>query len=110
MTENAQPATCAACDGRAPALQGEPLARLHGGLDCAWRLVDEHYLERDFRFVDFKSALAFVNRTGELAERLGHHPDIQLSWGRVRLRVWTHKSRGLTHTDFVLARQIDDLV
>lgn len=74
-----------------------------------WRVVDEHHLERVFLFPDFQSALAFVNSVGELAEQQGHHPDLLLSWGRVEVRIWTHKIDGLTESDFVLAAKIDRL-
>jgi len=52
-------------------------------------------------------SLAFVNRIGELAERVGHHPDVALSWGKVRLDLWTHKIDGLSEADFVLAAKCD---
>ena len=59
-----------------------------------WRVVDEHYLECTFKFKNFREALAFTNRIGELAEEQGHHPDIYLSWGRVGIKIWTHKIDG----------------
>ena len=71
--------------------------------------MDEHHLEKEYRFPDFRSALAFTNRLGDLAEREFHHPDIHLAWGRVRLEIWTHKIRGLTESDFVLAAKADAL-
>jgi 4a-hydroxytetrahydrobiopterin dehydratase len=108
MTE-ANVERCLPCDGGVPSLKGEDLARRRGDLAEAWRIVDEHHLERDYRFRNFRSALAFTNVVGELAETLGHHPDISLGWGRVRLTIWTHKSGGLTDADFTLARQIDGL-
>ena len=70
----------------------------------------EHHLEKEFLFRDFVSALAFVNRVGELAEREGHHPDVHLAWGKVRLTLWTHKIDGLTESDFVLAAKADTLL
>jgi 4a-hydroxytetrahydrobiopterin dehydratase len=71
--------------------------------------VAEHHLERVFRFADFRSALAFTNQVGELAEREQHHPDIHLAWGKVKLRIWTHKIDGLTESDFILAAKVDAL-
>ena len=59
------------------------------------------------RFPDFKEALAYTNRVGELAESVGHHPDIHLAWGKVRLIVWTHKIDGLNEADFVFAAKAD---
>ena len=81
------------------------LADLGGG----WRVVDDHHLEREYRFRNFRQALAFTNRVGELAEDVGHHPDIELAWGRVKLTVFTHKIDGLHETDFVFAAKAERL-
>ena len=58
---------------------------------------------------NFREALAFTNKVGELAELQGHHPDIGLAWGRVKVTSWTHKIDGLSESDFVLAAKIDRL-
>lgn len=100
---------CVPCRGGVPPLAGRELADLQAALGGDWRTVDEHHLEKEFGFEDFRSALDFTNRVGELAEEQGHHPDIYLSWGRVRTRIWTHKIDGLTESDFVLAAKIDEL-
>ena len=70
-------------------------------------MIDHHHLERSFTFPNFQTALDFVNRVGGLAEEQGHHPDLYLSWGRVGIKIWTHKIDGLTESDFVLAAKID---
>jgi 4a-hydroxytetrahydrobiopterin dehydratase len=67
-------------------------------------------LQREFQFADFAEALAFVNRVGELAEREGHHPDIELHWNRVTLRWWTHVKDAVTGRDYELAALSNDLV
>ena len=72
-------------------------------------MQNDHHLHRVFSFPDFKSALAFVNRVGDVAEQQGHHPDIHLSWGKVRLEIWTHKIDGLHDSDFILAAKADRL-
>jgi len=100
---------CVPCRGGVPSLAGRELADLQAALGGGWRTVDEHHLEKEFGFEDFRSALDFTNRVGELAEEQGHHPDIYLSWGRVRIQIWTHKIDGLTESDFVLAAKIDEL-
>ena len=64
-------------------------------------------LKREFRFPDFKSALEFVNRIGEKAEAAGHHPDLELAWGRVTVRLTTHSAGGVTEDDLALAETID---
>jgi 4a-hydroxytetrahydrobiopterin dehydratase len=74
-----------------------------------WQIFEEHHIVRSLKFPDFKSALAFANRVGELAEQQGHHPDILLAWGKVEITLWTHAVDGLTESDFILAAKIDEL-
>jgi (S)-3,5-dihydroxyphenylglycine transaminase len=98
---------CAPCAIGTATLAGAALDARHRELGPGWRLVERHHLEKDFRFRDFREALDFTNRVGDVAEAHGHHPDIALSWGRVRLTIWTHKSDGLTDNDFILAAETD---
>jgi 4a-hydroxytetrahydrobiopterin dehydratase len=99
---------CVPCRGGVPALRGEQIRNLIAQLD-GWEAVHEHHLAKNVTFPDFVSALAFVNRIGELAEAEGHHPDLYLTWGKVGIQIWTHKIDGLTESDFVLAAKIDRL-
>jgi 4a-hydroxytetrahydrobiopterin dehydratase len=107
MTEALAEKQCIPCKGGVPPLQGEEVKKLARQLEADWQVVDEHHLERTFRFDNFRRALEFTNRVGALAEEQGHHPDIFLSWGKVRLQVWTHKIDGLTESDFILAAKVD---
>ena len=100
---------CVPCRGGVPPLKGDELKRLLSELGGGWRVVEEHHLEKVYRFPDFREALAFTDQVGELAERQGHHPDIHLSWGRVRLTVHTHKIDGLTESDFIFASKVNAL-
>ncbi|MFT7465181.1 MAG: 4a-hydroxytetrahydrobiopterin dehydratase [Pseudohongiellaceae bacterium] len=75
----------------------------------SWEVVDDHHLKREFRFGDFKQALAFVNSVGAEAEAQGHHPDIELAWGRVGVQLFTHEIGGLSQADFVMAARIGKL-
>lgn len=97
---------CVPCEGGVPALKGATLNEYEAQLPD-WRVVDEHHLERGYRFPDFKQALDFVNRIGAIAEEEGHHPDIGLSWGKVEVKMYTHAVNGLTENDFVLAAKIE---
>jgi 4a-hydroxytetrahydrobiopterin dehydratase len=99
--------SCVPCRGGVPPLDEPELGRLLGQLDDGWEVVDKHHLTRTFKSRDFVTALAFVNDVGALAEQQGHHPDIQLSWGKVTVEIYTHKIGGLTESDFVLAAKID---
>ena len=100
---------CVPCKGGVPPLKGQELVSLSGELGSNWRVVDEHHLEKDFRFRNFAEALAFTNKVGAIAEQEGHHPDIYLAWGKVRVTIWTHAIDGLTRSDFVLAAKIERL-
>ena len=90
-------------------MAGKELARFLRELGNGWEAVEGHHLTKRFRFRDFRGALDFTVRIGELAEEIGHHPDIQLAWGKVVVTVWTHKIDGLADADFVFAAKIDRL-
>ncbi|MFQ5888706.1 MAG: 4a-hydroxytetrahydrobiopterin dehydratase [Gemmatimonadota bacterium] len=100
---------CVPCRGGVPPLEGEELRHLLAELDAGWSVVDRHHLQKEFTFKNFREALDFTARVGELAEDQGHHPDIYLAWGLVRVTIWTHKIDGLTESDFVLAAKIEEL-
>jgi 4a-hydroxytetrahydrobiopterin dehydratase len=100
--------TCVPCRGGVPPLGGEELDALARQVP-GWEVVDGHHLRREFRFGNFRDALDFVNRVGDLAEEQGHHPDISLGWGRVGVVIFTHKIDGLTESDFILAAKVDAL-
>ncbi|HZU23074.1 MAG TPA: 4a-hydroxytetrahydrobiopterin dehydratase [Terriglobales bacterium] len=100
--------TCVPCRGGVPPLAGDELRNLQRQLP-SWQVVDGHHLHRAYSFPDFKTALEFVNRVGEVAEQQGHHPDIALGWGKVEVTTWTHKIDGLTESDFILAAKIEEL-
>ena len=99
---------CVPCKGGVPPLKGEQLSAMAGQLGGTWEVVDEHHLEKEYAFKNFREALDFTDRVGEIAEQQRHHPDIYLAWGRVQLKVWTHKIDGLTESDFVFAAKADE--
>ena len=99
---------CIPCKGGVPPLTAGELTALLGQLS-GWNVVATHHLTREVAFPDFAQALDFVNKVGELAERQGHHPDLFLTWGKVRIDIWTHKIDGLTESDFILAAKIDEI-
>ena len=100
---------CVPCRGGVPPLRGDDLVAYQQQLD-GWQVVNEHHLEREYRFDDFRLALDFTVRVGEMAEEQGHHPDIFLTWGLVKVTIWTHKIDGLTESDFVFAAKTDQLL
>ena len=109
MTKSLADKKCVPCRGGTPALKGAELAALKKDVPD-WTVTNEHHLNREFRFPDFKQALTFVNQVGEIAEQEGHHPDILLAWGKAGITLWTHAIDGLSESDFILAAKIDRLV
>ena len=99
---------CVPCRGGVPPLTPEQIAPLRSEVP-AWEVVRDQRLVREFRFRDFAWALQFVNRIGALAEEEGHHPELLLGYGRVRVEMWTHKIDGLTESDFILVAKVDRL-
>jgi len=97
---------CVPCREGMPSLSGEETAALARELD-GWAISPEPRLGKTWKFPDFASALAFVNRIGAVADAEDHHPDVTLSWGKVGVELWTHAAGGLTENDFIVAAKID---
>jgi 4a-hydroxytetrahydrobiopterin dehydratase len=89
-------------------LKGKELANVSKKLK-SWKVVRSHHLEKQFKFKNFLEALKFTNKVGKVAETMGHHPDVFLAWGKVKLTIFDHKAGGLTESDFVLAAKSDRL-
>ncbi len=70
----------------------------------------EMILEKSFKFKDFSQAIVFTDRVAQLANAEDHHPSILTEWGRVTVTWWTHKIKGLSQNDFILAAKTDQLV
>ena len=101
--------TCVPCKGGVPPLTREEADELAVAAPD-WTLIDDPpRIERTFRFADFREALAFVQRVGEVAERERHHPDITFGWGYATVSLYTHKIKGLHENDFIMAAKIDRL-
>jgi 4a-hydroxytetrahydrobiopterin dehydratase len=90
-----------------PALSQEEAQR-HLATVPDWEIVSGE-LVKTFQFKDFRAALGFVNRVGELAEEASHHPDIDIRYNRVRLGLSTHDAGGITVKDFDLAARVEKL-
>ena len=108
---------CIPCRGDVPPLTREQLAPLVADIDGAWDvrdIADERrgsvmMLKREYRFKNFKDAMVFAARIGDVAEEQQHHPDLHVAWGKVGVEVWTHKIGGLTESDVVFAAKCDAL-
>jgi 4a-hydroxytetrahydrobiopterin dehydratase len=98
--------TCVPCRGGVPPLTSEQIAPLLAQVE-GWEVVDNHHLAKRYDLEDFAQGLELVNRIGAIAEEQGHHPDLYIAWGRVEVKIWTHKINGLTESDFILAAKCD---
>jgi 4a-hydroxytetrahydrobiopterin dehydratase len=99
---------CVACEAGTPPMSMDAAQALMEQVP-GWELTDNK-LTRRFKFRDFKEAMGFVNRVAGLAEAEGHHPDINISWNRVRLDLTTHAIKGLSENDFIMAAKTNELV
>jgi len=107
MAEALAEKVCTPCRGGVPPLTTDEAARYRGSVP-EWTLnEDASWIERTFRFRNFKQAMAFVRAVGDLAECEGHHPDITFGWGYATVRLQTHKIKGLHENDFIMAAKID---
>jgi 4a-hydroxytetrahydrobiopterin dehydratase len=100
---------CVPCKGGTPPLAGAALETFAARLGSGWKVIEGRRLEKEYRFKDFAQALAFTNQVGAVEEAQDHHPDILLSWGKVRVTLWTHTIGGLSENDFVVAAKIETL-
>ena len=100
---------CVPCEAGTPPLSRADAERLMVDVP-GWRLLDGEpaKIERSFKLEDFAAAMAFVNTVAAIAEAEGHHPDIHISWNRVRLELFTHAIGGLSENDFILAAKINE--
>ncbi len=100
---------CMPCNSGTPPLTAEEAERYLAELQGGWTVIEHKKIQREFKFKNFKEAMAFVNRVADIAEHEGHHPDIYVFYNLVRLELWTHAVRGLSENDFIVAAKIDNL-
>lgn len=100
---------CVPCKSGGQPLQGEQLDRYVDQLGEGWTVLEGKRLQKEYRFNDFGEALNFVNRVGEVAEEENHHPNIEFTYGKATITLWTHKIGGLHENDFIMAAKIDNL-
>ena len=102
---------CKPCENKStPSLTSAETQELSQEIDH-WLIENDKRLEKILVFKDFKEALAFINKVGEIAEAENHHPNISLfDYKKVRIELSTHSINGLTENDFILAAKIDELL
>ena len=109
MTERLHEKKCSACYSKLPLLTKMEMNSLLIQLPH-WLIEDDKVLTRHIKTTDFKSSLDLGNQVGAIAEEEGHHPDLQICWGKLTIKTWTHASHGLTENDFILAAKIDKII
>ena len=98
---------CSACSGDEDPIEESKILDNLADLHEDWQVIENHQIVRDFDFKDFQEALEFVNKVGEVAEEQGHHPNIEFTWGKATIKLYTHKIDGLHENDFIMAAKID---
>jgi len=101
---------CEPCEGGTAPLDDKDEDTLHAEVP-SWGIRREgtHHIDRKFTFKDFRESMAFVNDVAKLAESEGHHPEIEISWNKVRMVLFTHAIGGLSRNDFIMAAKIDEI-
>jgi 4a-hydroxytetrahydrobiopterin dehydratase len=97
---------CIPCRGGVPPLSADQIRPLFAQLQ-GWELEDNKKLLKAYEFKNFVEAMEFANAITPVAEAEGHHPDLYVRWGGVKVYLWTHKVDGLTESDFFMAAKID---
>ncbi len=111
---NLQNKKCIPCEDGAKPLEKAAIDTLMKEIK-AWTLLEDPKLgwriQKNLKFIDFKHALSFINEIGDIAEFEGHHPNLNLhDWNQVTVTFYTHKIKGLSENDFVMAAKVDKLL
>jgi len=102
---------CKPCEGGVPPLDSETVRQLTQALNPAWRLSEDgKSIVRWFEFAGYHRTISFVNALAWIAEDEGHHPDLQVHYGKVEVLYTTHAINGLSENDFICAAKIDRLI
>ncbi len=97
---------CIPCSGGTPQLTASERESLKKQIS-GWEIEDEKKLVKSFSFKDFNEPMKLANKIWDVAENEGHHPDLFVAWGQLKVEIWTHAVGGLTESDFILAAKID---
>ena len=98
---------CVPCSGDTPALKHEEALRMANEIP-GWEIGDGK-IERTFKFPNFVEAMRFANKITRIAQEEDHHPELHISWGKVRIELSTHAVGGLSKNDFIVAAKINKL-
>ncbi|NLN78020.1 MAG: 4a-hydroxytetrahydrobiopterin dehydratase [Armatimonadetes bacterium] len=105
---NLADAKCAACEGLEPKLSAQEIEN-NLRQTQGWELKANATIERTFKFINFANAMEFAKGIARIAEEENHHPELHVSWGKVRVELTTHSLGGLSTNDFIVAAKINRL-
>ncbi len=92
------------------ALSFDLASRFLSELGKNWIINVDGQLYKEYSFDNFIDAMKFANAAANIAELQNHHPDLEISWGKCKIKIWTHSINGLTRNDFILAAKINNLL
>ena len=104
---------CVPCEGGVSAFDFSEIHKYQKKVD-GWEVIQNkkkiYFLEKNFKFKDFKVTQNFINKVGDISENENHHPDILFGWGYAKISITTHAIEGLSENDFILAAKIDQII
>jgi 4a-hydroxytetrahydrobiopterin dehydratase len=100
---------CEACSGSTPSLTAGEISQMRTELDTDWAVADNKQLRREWKSKNFNTAFSLATSIALLAQQEGHHPDLEVGWGRLVCVLTTHAIGGLSKNDFIMAAKIDRL-
>lgn len=101
---------CGPCTEGGDPMDAEQARAFLKHLHAEWKLSkDDRSISRVFAFKDFYQTMSFVNAVAHVANREGHHPDLEVSYNRCRVLYTTHATGGLSENDFICAAKVDEL-
>lgn len=100
---------CIPCQLGTPPLTHQQILSYLIEISDDWFVDQDKMLKRTYEFSNFKEAFDFVDSVATLAESEGHHPDVHFGWGYATIHLTTHKIKGLSEADFIMAAKIDTL-
>lgn len=105
--ENLARLKCEVCRPGTPPIDESQAERLHAQIHSAWQREGNSLIRRTFEFRNFREPFGLATKIALLAEEQGHHPDLEIGWGRLVVTFTTHAAGGLTPNDFIMAAKID---
>ena len=111
MEEELHKKKCVPCEGNIPPFDMKEIHKYLKKIN-GWEVKNKnnsYFLEKNYKFKNFKISQLFVNEVGKIAETESHHPDIHFGWGYAQVIIFTHAIKGLAESDFILASKIDQI-